>query len=141
MRPQAEHRRLPEPLGEGRGNRAATAATPGRAAYTSGLPQQPSPETLASGPRQRALPRHQRGTAWYVRHVAVIVTAPYTASSRSIATAFSASMTTVALSPPPTMLGITDASTTRSPCRPCTRSRWSTTSSGPGPMRQLPTGW
>jgi hypothetical protein len=32
MRPQAEHRRLPEPLGEGRGNRAATAATPGRAA-------------------------------------------------------------------------------------------------------------
>jgi hypothetical protein len=33
MRPQAEHRRLPEPLGEGRGNRAATAATPGRAVY------------------------------------------------------------------------------------------------------------
>ena len=32
MRPQAEHRRLPEPLGEGRGHRAAAAGTPGRAA-------------------------------------------------------------------------------------------------------------
>jgi hypothetical protein len=41
MRPQAEHHRLPEPLGEGRGNRAATAGTPGRAAR----PPQLSPRT------------------------------------------------------------------------------------------------
>ena len=39
------------------------------------------------------------------------------------------------------MRGMIDASTTRRPSSPCTRSCASTTSSGPEPMRQLPTGW
>src|ERR1700730_18659677 len=43
---------------------------------------------------------------------------------------------------PPTSVGITEASTTRSPCRPRTRQRWSTTAIGSlaGPILQVPTG-
>ena len=39
------------------------------------------------------------------------------------------------------MVGITDASTTRSPLIPRTRSSVSTTASASGPIRQVPTGW
>ena len=42
---------------------------------------------------------------------------------------------------PPTSVGITDASITRSFCTPRTRSCGSTTDSAARPMRQLPTGW
>jgi hypothetical protein len=48
MRPQPEHRRLPEPLGEGRGNRAATAGTPGRADRQTGGPTQAARPTTHS---------------------------------------------------------------------------------------------
>ena len=40
-----------------------------------------------------------------------------------------------------TIDGITDASATRSPRTPRTRSDGSTTASGPTPMRHVPTGW
>ncbi len=55
--------------------------------------------------------------------------------------AFSAIMIVGALVLPETRSGITDASTTRRPDRPFTRRRSSTTSIGPDPMRQVPTGW
>ena len=42
MRPQAEHRRFPEPLGEGRVHRAAMAGTPGRAAPARATTPQPT---------------------------------------------------------------------------------------------------
>ena len=55
----------------------------------------------------------------------------------------SAIMMVGALVLPPTRVGITEASTTRSPCRPRTRQRWSTTAIGSlsGPILQVPTGW
>src|SRR3981081_328453 len=55
----------------------------------------------------------------------------------------SAIMMVGALVLPPTSVGITEASTTRSPCRPWTRQRWSTTAIGSltGPILQVPTGW
>ena len=37
--------------------------------------------------------------------------------------------------------GITDASTTRNPRMPCTRSTLSTTDSAVSPTAQVPTGW
>ena len=54
--------------------------------------------------------------------------------------AFSAIMTTGALMVPPMRSGNTDASTTRSPCVPRTRSSGSTTAMASVPMRQVPAG-
>ena len=51
MRPQAEHRRLPEPLGEGRGHRAAMAGTPGRAAPPSRTFPRPNPSEAVPLPK------------------------------------------------------------------------------------------
>ena len=41
---------------------------------------------------------------------------------------------------PVVTVGITEASMTRNPWRPCTRSRESTTAIGSSPIRQVPTG-
>jgi len=54
--------------------------------------------------------------------------------------AFSPIMMAAALVLTGTILGMTEASATRRPARPCTRRSGSTTASGPTPMAQLPTG-
>ena len=53
----------------------------------------------------------------------------------------SAIATTAACALPATVVGMTDASTTRRPVMPTTRSRESTTAAASLPIRQVPTGW
>ena len=65
----------------------------------------------------------------------------YRASALIMSAAFSAIIITAAAVLAETMVGITEASTTRRPSRPMTLRRGSTTAAGPVPMLQVPTGW
>ena len=64
-------------------------------------------------------------------------------AARSRSAHFSPIMMLGALVLPVVMLGMTEASATRSPVQPCTRRSGPTTAAGlsAGPMRQVPTGW
>lgn len=55
--------------------------------------------------------------------------------------AFSAIMTVGACVFPLTIVGMTEASTTRKPATPLTRSSPSTTEAASAPIRQVPVGW
>jgi 3-polyprenyl-4-hydroxybenzoate decarboxylase len=97
-------------------------------------------ETAANGAARSAPPRIARSAGVCVSG-AHRSDRRHQAAARIRSTAFSAIAITGALVLPLTMRGMIEASTTRRPSSPCTRRFASTTSSGPAPMRQVPTGW
>src|SRR5690606_23365401 len=75
------------------------------------------------------------------RTVCGVLHCPQAARPRSRSAVRSAIMVTGALVLPPGSSGITEASTTRRPSMPRTRSCGSTTAAASLPMRQVPAGW
>src|SRR5437660_4282776 len=75
-----------------------------------------------------------------IRHAA-FATGLALASARIMSDAFSPIITQAALVLPDTTVGMIEASATRRPPKPCTRSRSSTTAVTSEPMRQVEVGW
>ena len=116
---------LPLPLaGEGRGGGGSLPKVLTVGGKTSGCP-------LPALPRKRERVPTAPGRA----------ACTYRASALIMSAAFSAIIITAAAVLAETMVGITEASTTRRPSRPMTLRRGSTTAAGPVPMAQVPTGW
>ena len=89
-------------------------------------PAQPNPETVAPSPH---------------RGLHAGLPSPYAAAASIIRDAFSPIMIDGALVLPEVSVGMIEASATRSPSIPWTRSSLSTTAIGSAPILQVPTGW
>ena len=90
----------------------------------------------AAGPTRSPYPH----AAWAEGAAADGAAIPVRAAARIMSEAFSAIMITVALVLPETTVGITEASTTRSPSMPRTRNSLSTTARSSGPIMQVEVG-